>query len=292
MNTQDTETYSLWRPNSFEAFQEVRRQGACFKLSCHMRLTGAATDVTFTGRLVDVSGSVAQFEISKCEPLPGKNKSAAPACEFFFSLTQDTPSGAVERMGYSGRGTILETHTDKDGVPRKMLLRLSRKYVARRLRKDKRVDWKPEYTNLLGLLVVSDLPVNRQALSAEIKAYYKTHADVRPSLINISAGGACLGVEGDLTRKALMAHELYLFFLSPSFADQGEPPHICMGKKVGTYRDQEQGSALRMRFLYELDWDKSQSVLHWADIEFSGSERLRRMIRDMPDTDREQAASL
>lgn len=65
-----------------------------------------------------------------------------------------------------------------------------------------------------------------------------------------------------------------------------------MGKKVGTYRDQEQGSALRMRFLYELDWDKSQSVLHWTDIEFSGSERLRRMIRDMPDTDREQAASL
>lgn len=65
MNTQDTETYSLWRPNSFEAFQEVRRQGACFKLSCHMRLTGAATDVTFTGRLVDVSGCNASFNLNQ-----------------------------------------------------------------------------------------------------------------------------------------------------------------------------------------------------------------------------------
>ncbi|WP_298032589.1 SCAN domain-containing protein 2 [uncultured Desulfovibrio sp.] len=291
MNTQDTETCSLWRPSSFKAFQEVRRRGACFKLGCQMRLAGAATDVAFTGRIVDVAGGVAQFKIDKCEPLPGKNKPVAPACEFFFSLTRDTSSGAVEKMGYSGRGTILETHMDKDGAPRKMVLRISRKYLARRLRKDRRVNWKPEHTNLLGLLVVSDLPASRQTLSAEIKAYYKTHADARPTLINISAGGACLCVKGELAHKALMAHELYFFFFSPSFAGQGEPPHVCMGKKVGTYRDHEQGLALRMRFLYELDWDRSQSDLHWTDIEISGSERLRRMIRDMPGADQEQAAS-
>ncbi len=131
MNTQNIETYSLWRPNSFEALQEVQRQGTRFKLGCHMRLDGAATtDVTLTGRLVDVSGSVAQFEINGHEPLPGKNKPVAPACEFFFSLDRGMPSGAVQKIGYSGRGSILETQTDEDGMPRKMLLRLSRQYMT------------------------------------------------------------------------------------------------------------------------------------------------------------------
>ncbi len=154
------------------------------------------------------------------------------------------------------------------------------------MRKDKRLNWKDEYTNLLGLLVVSDPPANRQALRAEIKAYYKTHSERRPNLINLSAGGACLSVDADLARRALMAHELYLFFLAPAFAGQGEPPHIFMGKKVGTYRDaHERTLALRMRFIYELDWDKSQFALHWADIEFSGSERLRRDIGNLCEAD-------
>ena len=62
-------------------------------------------------------------------------------------------------------------------------------------------------------------------------------------------------------------------------------PYIFTGKKVGLSRDIcEQGAALRIRFLYELDWTKSPSALHWTDIESSGSERLRHLIRDLNDT--------
>lgn len=284
MNTNEMESYSLWRPNSFEVFQEARRQGVRIKLGCHMRMGGVTADVLLKGRFLEVTGSVALFEIKMRETLPGKSKPVDPACEFSFSLDQDAPSGATEKMGYSGRASILENRTDEDGLPQRMLLRLSRQYVTRRLRRDKRLDWNAENTGLLGLLVIADLPANRQDLSARLKDYYKLHGEKKPGLINISAGGACLCVEEDLARRPLMAHELYLFLLAPKAAGQGELPYIFTGKKVGLSRDAcEQGTALRMRFLYELDWAKSPSALHWADVESSGSGRLRHLIRDLSD---------
>lgn len=285
MNTQKMESYSLWRPNSFEVFQEARRQNARIRLGCHMRMGGVTADVLLKGQFLEVTGSVALFEIKAYETLPGKSKPVDPACEFSFSLDQDAPSGTIEKMGYSGRASILENRPDEDGMPQKLLLRLSRQYVTRRLRRDKRLDWDEENTGLLGLLVIADTPANRQDLSARIKDYYKLHGEEKPNLVNISAGGACLCVEEDLARRPLMAHELYLFLLASKTADQGEPPYIFTGKKVGLSRDVcEQGAALRMRFLYELDWTKSPSALHWTDIESSGSERLRHLIRDLNDT--------
>ena len=285
MNTQKMESYSLWRPNSFEVFQEARRQNARIRLGCHMRMGGVTADVLLKGQFLEVTGSVALFEIKAHETLPGKSKPVDPACEFSFSLDQDAPSGTIEKMGYSGRASILENRPDEDGMPQKLLLRLSRQYVTRRLRRDKRLDWEEEHTGLLGLLVIADTPANRQDLSARIKAYYKLHGEEKPNLVNISAGGACLCVEEELARRPLMGHELYLFLLAPRTADQGEPPYIFTGKKVGLSRDIcEQGAALRIRFLYELDWTKSPSALHWTDIESSGSERLRHLIRDLNDT--------
>ena len=136
MNTNEMESYSLWRPNSFEVFQEARRQGARIKLGCHMRMGGVTADVLLKGRFLEVTGSVALFEIKMRETLPGKSKPVDPACEFSFSLDQDAPSGATEKMGYSGRASILENRTDEDGLPQRMLLRLSRQYVTRRLRRD------------------------------------------------------------------------------------------------------------------------------------------------------------
>lgn len=285
MNTKNMESYSLWRPNSFEVFQEARRQNARIRLGCHMRMDGVTADVLLKGQFLEVTGSVALFEIKAHETLPGKSKPVDPACEFSFSLDQDALSGTIEKMGYSGRASILETRTGEDGMPQKILLRLSRQYVTRRLRRDKRLDWEEEHTGLLGLLVIADPPSNRQDLSVRIKNYYKTHGQEEPSLLNISSGGACLCVEEDLARRPLMPHELYLFLLAPKTAGQGEPPFIFTGKKVGLSRDVcEQGAALRMRFLYELDWTKSPSALHWTDIESSGSERLRHLIRDLSDT--------
>lgn len=80
-------------------------------------------------------------------------------------------------------------------MPQKLLLRLSRQYVTRRLRRDKRLDWDEENTGLLGLLVIADTPANRQDLSARIKDYYKLHGEEKPNLVNIS-GGRRLPVRG------------------------------------------------------------------------------------------------
>ena len=174
MNTNEMESYSLWRPNSFEVFQEARRQGARIRLGCHMRMGGGTTDVLLKGQFLEVTGSVALFEVKSHETLPGKSKPVDPACEFSFSLDQDAPSGITEKMGYSGRATILENRTDEDGMPRRMLLRLSRQYVTRRLRRDKRLDWNAENTGLLGLLVIATR-LQPTGTERRIKDYYKLH---------------------------------------------------------------------------------------------------------------------
>lgn len=78
-----------------------------------MRMGGVTADVLLKGQFLEVTGSVALFEIKTHETLPGKSKPVDPACEFSFSLDQDAPSGTIEKMGYSGRASILENRPDR-----------------------------------------------------------------------------------------------------------------------------------------------------------------------------------
>ena len=71
--TNEMESYSLWRPNSFEVFQEARRQGARSN-SAAICAWAALRPTLLKGRFLEVTGSVALFEIKMRETLPGKSK--------------------------------------------------------------------------------------------------------------------------------------------------------------------------------------------------------------------------
>jgi len=112
-----------------------------------MRMGGGTTDVLLKGQFLEVTGSVALFEIKSHETLPGKSKPVDPACEFSFSLDQDAPSGITEKMGYSGRATILENRTDEDGMRTDtiLLLTLDRNEGSIRLLSIPRDTYAPAY---------------------------------------------------------------------------------------------------------------------------------------------------
>lgn len=269
--------YQLWSPNSFAVFEEVERRNVEVKIYGGFRIKGHVHDMALTGRFFDVAGSTVIFVVQEQKILPGKGKEEERACNFSFSLEQEMPSGDSEKMGFYGRGSILETEKNADGTPRRLMLRLSRRYVTRKLRRYKRVLWDGANTSLLGLMVVTALPGSLTELRARLTAYFKNKAAPQiADLVNISAGGACLCVEEELAKKALMADEMYMFFLMPKTAAPDEPPYILMGKKAGLCRETcAVGAALRMRFLYELEWSDNHTSLHWTDIENSGSPRLR-----------------
>lgn len=269
--------YQLWSPNSFAVFKEVERRNVEVKIYGSFRVQGRLQDMALKGRFFDVTGSTVIFAVLEQKILPGKGKEEERSCNFSFRLEQAMPSGDSEKIGFYGRGSILEAEKNADGTPRRLMLRLSRQYVTRKLRRDKRVLWDAANTGLLGLMVVTALPGSLTELRARLKAYFKNAtAPQLADLVNISAGGACLCVEEELAKKALMADELYMFFLLPKSAAPGDPPYILMGKKAGLCREAcAVGAALRMRFLYELEWGKSHTTLHWADIGNSGSPRLR-----------------
>lgn len=291
MNKTPMKKYQLWSPNSFAVFKEAERRKVEVKIYCCFPLKGRMHDIALKGRFFDVAGSTVIFAVQEQKILSGKGKEEERSCNFSFSIEQEMPSGVSEKVGFYGRGSILEAEKNADGSPRRLMLRLSRQYVTRKLRRDKRVQWDAANSGLLGLMVVTEMPLNLDGLRARLKAYFKEKAARQATdLVNISAGGASLCVEEELAKKALMADELYLFFFMPKTATPGEPPYILMGKKAGLCRETcAVGAALRMRFLYELEWGKSRTLLHWANIENSGSTRLRAELAAQTDAGAFQA---
>lgn len=277
MNKNIPENYSLWSSSSFEAFKEAQRREVPFHVTCSLWRSGKAVDMDLRGKLLSVSGSEALFEVQERKLLPGKSKGEKSDCEFSFSLEQSTPSGVNELLGFQGRGRVLSMEKNIQGEPQLLSLRLARWCAVRRLRRDRRVTSEEWEIRLMGVVVVSPPPVTRKELGNILAAYYQAQPLI--SLVNISAGGTCLCLPDELASQTFTGNAFYLFFLVPEYAAPGEKPHIFLARKLGQCREVcEQGSAVRLRFLQELDWDASPAALKWIDIECTGSTRLRLCI--------------
>lgn len=279
MNKNVPENHSLWSSSSFEAFREAQRREVPFHVTCSLRRSGKTVDMALRGKLLSVSGSEALFEAQEWKILPGRSKGEESECEFSFSLEQSAPSGISELLGFLGRGRVLGMEKNIQGEPQLLSLRLARWCSVRRLRRDKRVtpeEWK---IRLAGVTVVSPPPGTRKELSDILGAYYQTQWQSLISMVNISAGGVCLCLPDELAAQTFTGNAFYLFFLVPDHAAPGEKPHIFLARKLGQCREVcKQGSAVRLRFLQELDWEASPAALKWIDIEYTGSTRLRMCI--------------
>lgn len=291
MNKHVPENYSLWGSSSFEAFREAQRREVPFHVTCSLWRSGKAVDMSLRGKLLSVSGSEALFEVQERKVLPGRSKGEESECEFSFSLEQNAPTGVSELLGFLGRGRVLGMEKNIQGEPQLLSLRLARWCAVRRLRRDRRVTPKEWKFRLAGVTVVSPPPANRKELSDILGAYYQAQPQPLFSMVNISAGGTCLCLSDELAAQTFTGNAFYLFLLVPDTAAPGEKPHIFLSRKLGQCREVcERGSAVRLRFLQELDWEASSTTLKWIDIECTGSTRLRMCIEEQQ-TDQIPAAA-
>ena len=65
----------------------------------------------------------------------------------------------------------------------------------------------------------------------------------------------------------------------PAASASVNQPYVFLGKKMGFFRSELPNVlAVRMLFVYELDWEKDPSRLSWNEISGCGSSRLREYL--------------
>ena len=172
---------------------------------------------------------------------------------------------------------ILDVITDASGSITALQLRFSAKGVERRMRRDRRIDWQPEYARASGVFRLDALPHDKTELKDLIKQHYRFFGD-KTQIVNISAAGACALLPDEAELKSLSAEHLLLYIISDGH-DILSAAHIFLCKKIGvTSSSVSNMLKLRMHFTHELDLNNSTLNLTWVEISNSGSQRLGRFI--------------
>ncbi|MBB5144269.1 hypothetical protein [Desulfovibrio intestinalis] len=280
-------TYCLWNSNTTEAFANAMRQRVSVRIRSCLLHEGNLADMVFHGKFRSVEGREVQFIVRHKEVIPGKSKALENTCEFFFCLEEESSSGKV-RMGYQGPGIVLEVGQNEKNELRNLRLRLAKDCSVRQMRRDKRVPWSTDRSRLAGVVPLEDVPATRTDLRALLAQYYNSsHPNPLP-LVNISAGGVCACIPEELAKLSLTSNFSYLFFIVPNKAPASAQPYIFLSKKMGLCRNLcDEGTALRLLFTEELNWDSPGPNLKWNDILASGSSRLRTCLEEYYDNEDE-----
>lgn len=271
--------YHVWRPELDEAARMAVRRRGLARIKSLMPLDECNTaDVTLTGRFLGFNDYQAQFLVDSFDLSPTTLFPVAPECEYSFIVDIDLRNRSRARMEYGGRAFILDSDLQKNNLPSGLLLRLSHPTIIRRLRVHERGE--SDRLFMPGLMLIDQTPpTSRRALFSLLAHYYKDHARPKPSIINISAGGACLRTDDSYCQKFLGADENYLFFFFSQYDNGLKCPHVFICKKVGSFRDQTRDlSGLRVKFIRELIWTKPEDDLKWRDVNADGSLVLKNIL--------------
>ena len=270
MPIEDKEHQTMWIHSSFEIFNEVRRKKLTVGLRCGISLNGENVDVALNGCFSEVNDNAVIYDIAAITPLTGKSSGDEKNCSFSFIHDRHSSEG-VEKLNFTGRGTIIEVKTTEDGKPTQLLLRLAPHLLTSKARREERLNWKHEDTKVLWCMVVRYPPEEMQSFREIIAVHYKAvQGNTTAKLKDISAGGACVWLADDSAAKKFFINDYYMLFFVPAHSP-GLSPFVLLAKKVGKDRKGEQsGLFIHLRFCYELDWNRSGKTLVWTNMENIG----------------------
>lgn len=268
------DTCCIWNAHNHEAFAAAQRQRTTVKVTCCLAGKGRPTDMILYGCLCSVTGREAVLVVQDREILPRRSRMQANTCEFFFCLDTKKEGVVVERLGYRGAGRVMGVKKNAREEISQIYLRLCNRCFVRPMRRDKRVMWRSQYCRASGVLRLLHMP----QLACDLKTllHRHNHRAADTQILNISARGACalMPLEADL--KKFSDKPDLLFYMVPNSRSRADTPYIFLGKKVGFLpAAHTEHLAVRMHFVYELDWDGSERLLRWSDISPCGSARLR-----------------
>ena len=188
---------------------------------------------------------------------------------FFGIFISMIPVIAILRAGPDGAFAPLVRLVSHDGQP------------INSMRRDRRIDWYPEYSKASGVMRIDQIPATRHDLRELIQNHYHLAA-LRSQIINISAAGACALLPDAPELKSLSAdHGLMLYIISDGI-NLADATYVFLCKKIGiTSSDAVDTLKLRMQFTHELNLRNSNSSLSWSEIANTGSSRLNRFIQDI-----------
>jgi hypothetical protein len=274
------DTTSIWTNSTLSVLNTVKKRGCVVTVECSRPCEDGFDGVVYTGHLSLVSGMDVTFRISGEKIQLRKGGNADGACTVSFVIDRGTADGDIERIGYRVKGVLQGNVATVPGkVPGILDIRISPQFSMRRMRRDERLTWDIAWTKLFCLALADEHPERPEDIHRVVGDQLKKAIDIR--LRDVSAGGASVLISCNTEHAEVTYMGQRVFFLVPT-AMEAEKPYVLSAKKVGILRgSQPDQSILRLRFTHELDWGKSGTALAWADVERTGSSRLRQMIEQI-----------
>lgn len=264
--------------NNYEIFTAAYNAKSLVKVTCCIPYHGKLKDIMCYGHIKDVVGREAHMLITEREILSRPCKIYLNEFEYFFYLDRIFPQRM--RLGYIGTGKILNIKNDTECNIAEMHLRFAAKGVERRMRRDKRIAWLPEYSKISGVIRLDAIPETKADLKNLILQHYRHNAG-KPQIINISAAGACALMPDEAELKSLSTDTHFLLYIISDKLDMMNAAYVFLGKKIGvTSSDVSNMLKLRMQFTHEMDLTDDQVYFDWTEITQTGSERLGLFIEE------------
>ena len=275
----DIDTYRMWRPDLQEAIRSAMRQKKQVVIQTHWQIDLCnAADFVFSGKIVGLTGQLAQYVVESYNCDYGNIFPVVPECEYIFAA-EISAANVKNNIEYSGKAKIVDQELLKNDLPESLLLRIGQPSRIRRLRIHKRFSDITSFILMPGILVMDQEPINRRKLLALLGHYYRQKQKAKLEIVDISAGGACLRLNDHRYNRFMGAEEHFLFFFFPEDDGLLMNPAVFLAKKVGILReDNSSHSGLRIRFLKELVWTPPNEDLRWNDITSEGSEVINGLM--------------
>lgn len=266
-------------------FYTAQDTNSIIKVTCCIKLNGVLRDVTCHGYLSEAIGREAKLRVVEQTIIERACKLYANEFEYFLCLDKTYPQRV--RHGYMGVGKILGVKRDSNRNIQALLMRFSAQTVVRRMRRDRRIDWRAEYSKASGVMRIGCIPETKHDLKELVQNHYHLAA-LRSQIINLSAAGACVLLPDSSELKSLSADPgLMLYIISDEFCLL-DATYVFLCKKVGvTSSDVVDTLKLRMQFTHELNLRNSDTSLNWVEISNSGSARLNSFIHNICSDDKE-----
>jgi len=266
-------------------FYTAQDTNSIIKVTCCIKLNGVLRDVTCHGYLSEAIGREAKLRVVEQTVIARPCKLYANEFEYFFCLDKNFPQRV--RHGYMGIGKVLGVKRDLSHNIQALLLRFPAQGVVRRMRRDRRIDWNPEYSKTSGVMCIDHIPETKHDLKELVQNHYHLAA-LRSQIINLSAAGACVLLPDSSELKSLSADPgLMLYIIADEFSLL-DATYVFLCKKVGvTSSDVVDTLKLRMQFTHELNLRNSDTSLNWVEISNSGSARLNSFIHNICSDDKE-----
>lgn len=264
---------------SYNIFYTAQDTQTIIKVTCCIKLNGILRDVTCHGYLSEAIGREAKLRVVEQTVIARPCKLYANEFEYFFCLDKNFPQRV--RHGYMGVGKILGVKRDSNHNIQALLLRFPAQGVVRRMRRDRRINWNPEYSKTSGVMCIDRIPETKHDLKELVQNHYHLAA-LRSQIINISAAGACILLPDFSGLKSLSTDSgLMLYIISDEFSVL-DATYVFLCKKVGVTSSGVIGALkLRTQFTHELNLRNSDCCLNWVEISNCGSARLERLIHNI-----------